>query len=222
MNRDQDCKNLIVLLGIDGSGKTTILMKLKEMGFCVSSWKLLDSTPNQALYGSSEFSTIQYIRGLPHGNYVDNLGPFSRAAFILSLIFAEYEFIIRPHLDAHRQVITDTYYIRPLAKELVRKKSSLTVIKSLTQLPHPRLVVYLRITPETAFYRKRGKVSQHEVVHEKTLSDFVSFQTSVDKMCKKLIKGMNIVSIDASKSVDEIVDQIVSLLEEIKCQRKMA
>src|ERR1044072_1529457 len=148
--RSQSTGRLVVLVGIDGCGKTTILNHLASRGHHVSSWKYLSSVPNNRSPRLTK-TTLEYIRGLPFGDYVNDLQPFSRASFVLSLIFAEYEYIIKPLLDAGSDVITDTYYIRPLAKEVMRKKANKAVVMAASHLPPPDLVVKFQLDPKEAY-----------------------------------------------------------------------
>jgi dTMP kinase len=204
---------LVVLVGMDGSGKTTILQHLGNQGLCVSSWKALNAVPIPNGKGALDEPTIRYIRGLPYGNYVNHLQPFSRAAFVLSLAFAEYEYLIRPSLDRGTIVTSDSYYIRPLAKELARGKSPATVLHALRGLPDPELVIFLDVSPQVAFDRKRGIVSEHEVMKEGTFPDFASFQREVDQLCKGLTCGMRTVTIDADRSACVVAAEVRQIVE---------
>ena len=73
--------------------------------------------------------------------------PLSRAAFVASALFYEYDFIIAPELEQGNTVIVDSYYLRPLAKEIVKGRANRQVLEVVKVLPSPCCVVVLDLDP---------------------------------------------------------------------------
>ena len=213
-NRTQAGK-FVVILGIDGSGKTSIASRLEDFGYCVSSWKRLASIPLPPDQSASDYSTVAYIRGLPFGNYLESMPARTRSIFALTLAFAEYDYLIKPKLETGSLVISEGYYFRIIAKEIVKGVGDLEILKLAKSLPLPDAIVYLHLVPESAFHRKGGRVSSHETLCANSVEDFTRFQERVEKVCDELTVGIRKFTVDSTKDLDTIFDAVLKFLEDI-------
>jgi thymidylate kinase len=201
----QNQRGPIVLLGFDGSGKSSCLGELKRMGYATSSWTDL-----------RDVAELSYCReaSVNPRLYRENLPPFTRAAFVLSGVFAEYEFLVEPAIKKGRPIIVDSYYLRPIAKEIIKGRSVTAVLELASLLPAPRAVIVFDIGAETAFQRK-VELSMHEVLKNLTLSDFTCFQRKVLDHALTLVNSSTVFHIDANASHDQVVRQVLKVIERL-------
>lgn len=197
---------IVVLLGFDGSGRSSVLQKLSEEGYQVSTWRYLQ-----------DIVELEFMRlsSQSPGKWRENLPPLTRSAYLILALFAEYELIIKPCLERNELVIVDSYYLRPVAKEIVKGKSSKEVLKLVHLLPPPTAVIVFDISPEICFQRK-GILSVNEVLSEQTLSDYCTFQNNVLKIAIGMIDDSIIYHIDASRPEGSVYQQVKELLEKLK------
>lgn len=196
---------IVVLLGFDGSGRSSVLDRLGREGYAVSTWKYLKDIPELAFMRESSTTPGRYREGLP---------PLSRAVYLLLALFAEYEFIIKPALDRNKLVIVDSYYLRPVAKEIVKGKCRREVLNLALILPPPSAVIVFDISPEEAFRRKTA-LSQNEVLLEKTVSDYCAFQQAVLKVALEMVDAAIVHHIDASQPPEDTYRQVKNYLRDL-------
>ena len=73
---------IVVLLGFDGSGRSSVLQKLHEDGYRVSTWRNLQ-----------DISELEFMRlsSKSPGKWRENLPPLTRGAYLILALIAEYE-----------------------------------------------------------------------------------------------------------------------------------
>jgi thymidylate kinase len=195
---------LIVLLGIDGAGKSSILRSIRKKGFYVGSW-----------HGLSQVKELAHLK--KHLNNpretIQHLGPYSRALFVASIVFAEYEYLLMPLLDRGEIVVCDSYYYRFYAKEEIYGKSHPILFDLLRTLPPAYKIIRLNISPEEAFIRI-GKPQKYEFYSTPHKEDFVSFQTRVMQKTMDLTSSIPYREINATRSPEEITDDIIAAINE--------
>jgi thymidylate kinase len=106
---------LVTLLGYDGSGKSTLLDQFRRDGFATSTWRQLQSAPQM------EFMRVATI---DPGRYREALPALTRATYLLIALFAEYELHIQPTLQEQHLLFVESYYLRPVAKELLKGRAA--------------------------------------------------------------------------------------------------
>jgi len=199
-------QKITVLLGFDGSGRSSVIERLGREGYTVSTWKYLKDIPELAFMRESSSTP---------GRFREELPPLSRAIYMISALFAEYDYIIKPALDKNKLVIVDSYYLRPVAKEIVKGKCSREVLNLALLLPPPSGVIVFNIPPEEAFKRKT-QISLNEVLLTKTLPDYCIFQQEVLKTAIEMVDASIVHYIDASQSPEYTYRQITDYLERFK------
>lgn len=188
----------MVLLGFDGSGKSTLLARLRADGIATSSWRDLQELPEMNFFRPVTLDPGRYRSALP---------PLTRAAYLLIALCAEYEILIEPRLNAGLLVVVESYYLRPLAKELVKAKAETGFLRTATAyMREPSDVVVLEVPPEVAFARKGMLLTANDVAQTDqapTLEAFASFQKEVLACALMLAGGARIHVIDATVTADE-------------------
>lgn len=175
----------VCLLGIDGSGKTSILNALASRA---PEYTVIDWHP---FVGVSQIPT--FPPGLHHAEVLERLGSHSRAALLLYFVSLEFDLLIRPAVAEGRAVIVDSYWYKFAAKERVIGIAPAYLYEAYGALPHPRKVVFLDTPPEVAFGRKKTFTS-YEARGGKW--NFVPFQAAVRAEMLRLISDLPHVILD--------------------------
>lgn len=203
-------QRIVVLLGYDGCGKSTLIENLQKDGYPVSSWRCLRAIPE-----------LEYIRPatITPSLYREELPPLTRSCFLLSALFAEYEFSIQPTLQKYGFVVVDSYYLRPLAKEIIKGKASATLLLTAhSLLPPPSLVIVCNVSIETAYKRKQ-RPSLNEVFTDCcSFVDFKQFQTRVLEKALSFVDATQVEYIDCECSPEQAYTGLIGMLNS-QCEK---
>jgi len=194
--------NLIVIEGMDGSGRSTQIALLQEWleseGFAVQTSGLRRS----ALVGSD-------IDELLAKNAVTRL--------TLSLMYAtdffdQLEHRIVPALKSGAVVLADRYIFTLIARGVVRgiNRDYLAGLYAMALRPH--LTFWLNVHPETAFgreFRKAQAISYWEAGRDMSLShdlywSFIRYQTMIKREFESMAKRYNFLELDGEASVSAV------------------
>ncbi len=188
---------LIVVEGIDGSGKTTfskvLYEKLKEKKKKV----MLSCEPTSGPFGKK----IREILGKKKGDAWE-----LRSLFLKDRMWHVKNLII-PALKEGRWVVLDRYYLSTLAYQTAQGFSlKELLIENETIAPIPDLVIYLDLPLDIAFKRMENR--------KKDLSLFEKegFLKKVKKNYEDSLKLFNHLVIDATKSLEENVEDVLKVL----------
>ncbi len=194
---------LIVLTGIDGSGKTSIL-------------KRLSLHPERYLIIPEKKDTIKSSFNIRKnkrlGKIVQSLPSKTRALFIASGIFIEYEAIILPSLLSGKVVICNSYYYNIYAKEKIYGKADKILYEFLSSLRKPDFIIFIDIPPEKAYERKTY-LNPYEYIGKPNKYNFSKFQREVRSIILETIseiphKILNISAlslVEVTKAVNKII-----------------
>lgn len=197
-----------VVVGMDGSGKSTLLASLKEKGFCVYSWR--DLRGYEAVKHTVPDNPLEIK---------ECLKPMSRATFVLSHLVAEYEYLVDPVIQRGEMVLLDSYYFRWLAKEHLYGKSDSLLLGLCKYLPRPDFILLLSLPAEIAYLRKETiGFNAAEYLNRQTLSDFVRFQNTVIDMCLELMRGLEVITIDATQDIRAVESEVIAHLRQVSYQ----
>ncbi len=191
----------IVIEGIDGSGKTTISLKLRE--YLEEKGKRAEVVREP---WTNEIKTL--LSKYP------NMNPLAEAYLFAADRLLLHTQLIANYLQEHTYVIGDRSYIASLVYQTVRGAEEEIVIAINHFAIKPDIVILLDVTPETAWKRinnKENKQLQH--LEEKR------FLNSLREKYLELTKRMKhplVHKIDAEKTPDEIITEIVRVLEKNK------
>ena len=196
---------LIVLLGCDGCGKSSCLQRLEQNGYMTSAWQMLADVPELNFCRTAAHSPGQYREALP---------ALSRAVFVASAIFYEYDFIIAPALRRGKTVIVDSYYLRPLAKEIVKGRANRQILDIVKLLPAPDEVILFDVDLTIAYTRK-DTISINEVTQDTTLADFVSFQRQVLDTAVGLVSPGTMHHVNAGLPAEQVFDGVLDIVRRL-------
>ncbi len=135
---------LIVILGIDGSGKSTVINSLEELGYRVTHWRRLRNI-------------IKDLNFINPAQEVQTLDGEARLKFISKYIESEWKYLIKPYLERGVDVISDGYFVRFYAKEKVYQRLNIKRLKKHLFLPTNVMFILLDTPPVIALERKNEK-----------------------------------------------------------------
>jgi thymidylate kinase len=198
----------LVICGIDGSGKTTLIDRIcHDFPQCeVSHWQRLLTLGDQCPLNGFPLNTTA------PADYIHTLSPMQRALYVSTLLWVEYETFIKPALDQGKMVIADSYYYKFFAKEQVFRQSHPLLFDLLTALPQPDQVIVLDLEPEHCYTRKR-----HTTAYETngtTQEEYLQFQRQVRLHLLEVVRTHqdNFVIFDASYPDDSVYNSIKDFL----------
>lgn len=193
----------IVIVGIDGSGKSTLVESLGRRGLRVRTWRDLQRIP-----AAAPFVPVKPILSRSAAS------PLFRAVFIGGYLAAEYDYLVKPCLEAGHSVILDSYYFKSLAKETFYMVSHPILAEICAALPKPDVVIYLDVDPTIAARRKKH-FTPYEYNVSPELDDIVQFNRRISDIMQELISDIPKVIIDANSPANELESSVISGLEEL-------
>jgi dTMP kinase len=201
-------QNFVVFEGIDGAGTSTQLKKLTEK------------------IGRSRLFVTAEPTGLPTGVFLRRMlkGEFfvdeRTAAYLFGADRCEHVFGtggIIEQLNTGRLVVSDRYFFSTLAYQSVSCGDRLPRMLNST-FPLPELLFYFRINPEVSFGRviSRGETTEiyeNTVFQQKTAALYDKIMQEYDGT--PAAETMKLVTLDASKSIEETAEIIWSYLKDM-------
>ncbi len=204
LNPSSSSGTLIVVEGIDGSGKSTQLVILKNLleanGFAVdiSEW---NSSP--AIRPLNKKVKAQREPG-------DLVDPRTFHLTHAADMADRYAKLIKGSLAAGKIVLCDRYMYTDIARSVARGADELYIRKVYKFLPKPDLAFYFRVPIDIAVQRATGRADLkfYEAGMDMGLSpnileNFKLFQTSVIANYERLAKKDGLVVIDGTKAIYE-------------------
>ena len=198
-------KNFIVFEGIDGSGTSTQIKKLVE------------SNPNVFIATAEPTTkeTGKFLRRMLCGEFsVDE----QTASYLLAADRCEHIFGkdgVEDLIKNGKTVVSDRYFFSSLAYQSVSCGKDLPRLLN-SPFPLPEYLFYFKIDPEISLKRVDSRNGQKEI-YEK-----LDIQKKIAKLYDEVIEeyqektnesGMKIIIIDATKSIDEVFDNILRELK---------
>ena len=194
--------SLIVIEGMDGSGRSTQISLLQEWleseGFAVQTSGLRRST----LVGRD-------IDELMAKNAVTRL---TLALMYATDFFDQVEHRILPALRSGTVVLADRFIFTLIARGVVRgiNRDYLSGLYAMALRPH--LTFWLNVRPETAFareFKKAQAISYWEAGRDMSLShdlywSFIRYQTMIKREFEVMAKRFNFIELDGEASVSTV------------------
>lgn len=208
---------LIVIEGIDGSGKTTVAQHLRDyLGekACFLSKKSIEANTNFQKQFMSEIKPILWERKPTEP--VSEIDEESWLYLHMLWYHMLQKFVISDKLRNYEYVVMDGWYYKFLARHFVNSKMETTIAEFLVKrLLRPDRIFLLNVSPEICFNRK-GQIKASECgAHEKgqrtelALNDFCEYQEKVYEAYVEILKGSKLSIIDASQAIESVLDEII-------------
>lgn len=200
---------LIVLFGIDGSGKSTILEMLKnsDMDNTVYTSCLVDAIFEEELYRAEKKLHFSRKDIFSH--------EFKHVLHIGSVIYNMFNKIL-PLLNQGKNVVLDRYSICiRLFTDLFLEPSCSCLSKSLACLPIPDFGVYFDVDIDTAIQRiqersnKNGTLPHYSESKEALIMKQAGYETIIPTEVYPISR------IDANQNINEVYSDVLRLLSEI-------
>lgn len=199
---------LIILFGIDGSGKSTILNMLEN--------SRLDNTVCTSCLANAVFEEELYrAEKKLHFSRKDYFSrEFKHVLHIGSVIYKMFDTIL-PILNSGKNVILDRYSICiKLFGNLFLDPSYNCLSKALDCLPTPDLGIYFDVNVDTATQRiqkrskKTGIVPHYSESKESLIMKKNEYETVIPS------ENYPIVRVDANQSIDKVYSSVIKILNE--------
>lgn len=199
---------LIILFGIDGSGKSTILKMLESSG--------LDNTVCTSCLANAIFEEELYLAEKKlHFSRKDYFSrEFKHAIHIGSVIFKMFDTIL-PILHSGKNVILDRYVICiKIFGDLFLNPSYNCLSKALECLPTPNFGIYFDANVDTAFQRiqKRNKKVGIMPHYSESKESLIMKKTKYENLIP--CENYPIVAVDANQSVDKVYSSVIKILND--------
>lgn len=198
-------KNFIVFEGIDGSGTSTQIKRLVE------------SNPSR-FFATAEPTTNEtgkFLRRMLCGEFAvdEKTASYLFAADRCEHIYGKNG--VEELIKNGKTVVSDRYFFSSLAYQSVSCGKDLPRLLN-SPFPLPEYLFYFKIDPEISLKRVDSRNGQKEI-YEK-----LDIQKKIAKLYDEVIEeyqektnesGMKIIIIDATKSIDEVFDNILRELK---------
>ncbi|CUX55204.1 thymidylate kinase [Clostridium sp. C105KSO15] len=211
---------LIIIEGIDGSGKTTIAQELsrtlKGRSIYLDKKSIDASTPFQRSF----MSKIKQI--LWESSLEDPISEIDEEAWLYLHILWYHlvqENVLKPKIDQYDYIIMDGWYYKFLARHIVNKKIDVSLAKELSlRLVSGDMVFLLEVDPEVCYERKKSvKPSECGAHMDKdadcTKNSFYKYQELVHNAYLLLDVEKKLIRIKAHDTVCNLVDTIIEMVE---------
>ncbi len=198
----------VVICGIDGSGKTSLLKNIANHfpNWYISHWTQLGHVDEQGWSGV-------FRLGSHPADYIHMLSPMRRALFIATIVWSEFEELIKPRLENGSFVISDSYYYKFLAKEKVYNQTDSVFYKMLDMLPNPDYIIMIDIDPIIACNRKT-EFTSYETIGS-SLDERINFQSVVRQQLFEIVRPIPHTIINGDQSKNEVFSDVLHVLSNL-------
>lgn len=214
---------LIILEGIDGSGKTTLAKALcdklstQNMALFLDKKSIEASTAFQKRFMSQIRSILWELKKTDPINEIDE-----ETWLYLHMLWYHMlqEYVIKHQMILYDYIVMDGWYFKFLARHIANDKIAPELAYSLfSRLIQGNLVVLLNVPPEICIKRKE-KIKPSECgIHRDTIKDsmkksFCNYQQKVFDAYRILSGKYHFTNIDASGTIEKSLEQVIKAINE--------
>ena len=195
--------NTIEVLGIDGSGKTSVCKTVANLSEFKKQLIFLNGFEKREF--SNEIDLI--LKGINKDRNEVFSDKFINMLWMSDLINTTFSTII-PTLNSGKKVILDRYLLSAKVYSIATTSSDISYLFDIYNiLPQPELYIYLKVEPEIAFKRilKRGSTR----TYYENISGLQKIKSTYEDYLGKM---NNVKVIDANDDFDKVISNIKSIL----------
>lgn len=199
---------LVVLTGPDGCGKSTLIANLRPQ---LADWHFASADPRD-LYPNPDLPHMDYALSHHPREWIWRAEPLTQAAFFAQTLASEVEYRIEPHLSDGRDVLSDSYVYRLIAKQrLLNSQGAALLEKLIPAVPKPHLLIVLQVPPEDALARK-SHISRFETYRHRGADGFIDFQRQVSALVEAYAVGVPRLYVDATQPPMRVTREVHAAL----------
>ena len=203
---------LIAIMGIDGSGKTTLVRNLQKCGCGIENWKCLSIFDNSIF--TEELEMVAGQQGKTRRQcFSKELRSITWKADLINNVF---KYVI-PELEKGSTVILDRYTLCNKVYSSLEKSGLGYMDKILEVLPSPDLGIYLDVDIDVAIRRINKRTGKERAPYEKK-DGLIDLERKYKKLMSQ--EGYPIVKINANLSEKEVtrsaLDAIIRVINRDK------
>ncbi|GAA2280242.1 hypothetical protein GCM10010402_41240 [Actinomadura luteofluorescens] len=199
-----DRGRFMVLTGIDGSGKSSLLSLIAIASLTTAGWRDLRHHELPAVMAPDEPTLIK-----------NSMSSLPRAMFIGGHIVAQYEHLVRPQLELGVDVLLDSYWYKVMAKEHILGTSHPILADLCGALPVPDAVILLEVDPRVAYLRKRDSLTSYECMGTTDMKGFIRFQGRLrDRLEEELAGHPALYRVDADRDLRSVLRSATDVVQQ--------
>ncbi|TLS44659.1 hypothetical protein FE633_19025 [Streptomyces montanus] len=200
-----------VLLGPDGAGKSSVMTELNRR---LPEWSF--ASTDDAFVGD-EHRLVRQLRAHVEKEVLPGLGETYSMDFLASLLqTAVVHLRDRVGLaTAQSPLVMDSYYYKILAKCRLGGVEDNPMYAWWRSFAQPRTVIYLDVSPPSAWRRLQGGASVNRLESTDVRSGrlgFESYQRSLRKLMMEEVRHVPVVIVDEQPSVTRAADRVLEVL----------
>lgn len=201
----------IVILGIDGVGKSTLIANLKGISSCqFVSWDE-DDVPSDMRFLAE---MRKHILQSPFDEFSNTM----RSMVYSTMLFAK-NFIAKRFLDLGQDVVCDSHYFKHLAKEKVLGRENPEITKHWeSELLQPDLVIFLKRDPESVWETQIKALNSQEYLDTPDKAGYLKLQRAMSDEMSKLVAPYQVVEVDANQPADQVAIEVGNIISTF-CQK---
>lgn len=204
---------LAVVIGADGSGKTSVLAELRRRR---ADWSFASIDPAD-LYPIPGLDYMNWALDVHPRTYAARMGSLSRASYLAHTLGLLHDERLTPALDRGGIVVCDSYHYRVRAKEHLLGSAGAALLDALAECTRsPDLIVWLEVPLVTAWRRNGCSCNFYEAIGECSWDGFRRMQAGVRRLVlTRYAADVPVRCVDATRPIRQVADDVIAAIAAI-------